>query len=121
MVVPMNAALEVGKTYTFDASIGGFLVAYPNKDQKTNFEFKYWGGDIPPMKEGGSAMMVIVIVVVILLIIVILFAVMKIKKNKENNQIKTELVNEVDNTDDKSKNEELGTIELPQKEEETNK
>merc|ERR1712166_355950 len=114
-VVPMNAALEVGKTYTFDASIGGFFVAYPNKDQKTNFEFKYWGGDIPPMKEGGSAMMVIVIIVVIL------FAVMKIKKNKENNQIKTELVNEVDNTDDKSKNEELETIELPQKEEETNK
>ena len=31
-VVAENAALEAGKTYTFDASLGGFLVAYPNKD-----------------------------------------------------------------------------------------
>ena len=31
-VVPGNAALEEGKVYTFDRSLGGFLVAYPNKD-----------------------------------------------------------------------------------------
>ena len=31
-VVKDNAALVQGMTYTFDASLGGFLVAYPNKD-----------------------------------------------------------------------------------------
>jgi len=82
MVVPMNAALEVGKTYTFDASLGGFLVAYPNKDQKTSFEFKYWGGDTPPMVESGSMGMIIGIIIGVIVIILILFAVMKIRKNK---------------------------------------
>jgi len=31
-VVEDNAALTQGNTYTFDASLGGFLIAYPNKD-----------------------------------------------------------------------------------------
>ena len=31
-IVEDNAALEMGKVYTFDKSLGGFLVAYPNKD-----------------------------------------------------------------------------------------
>jgi len=29
-VVPGNAALTQGSKYVFDASVGGFLVAYPN-------------------------------------------------------------------------------------------
>ena len=31
-VVSGNDLLEMGKIYTFEASLGGFLVAYPNKD-----------------------------------------------------------------------------------------
>jgi len=29
-IVEENAALKAGSTYTFDASVGGFMVAYPN-------------------------------------------------------------------------------------------
>jgi uncharacterized membrane protein len=69
---------------------------------------------------GGSMGMIIGIVVAVIVLILILVAVMKIRKNKENNQI-TVLVNEDDNANDKTKNEDLGTIELPQKEGETEK
>lgn len=84
-IVMDNMALEKSMTYTFDASVGGFLVVYPNKDQKTTFEFKFWAGSVPPAAKGGSTAMIIGIVVGVLVIILVLAAVMKIKKNKENN------------------------------------
>lgn len=83
-IVPDNMALAKSKVYTFDASIGGFLVVYPNKDQKTSLEFKFWAGSVPPA-EGGGMGMIIAIVVVVLVIILVAVAVMKIRKNKENN------------------------------------
>lgn len=78
-------ALTKSKVYTFDASIGGFLVVYPNKDQKTSLEFKFWAGSFPPASEGGGIGLIIAIVVVVLVIILVAVAVMKIRKNKENN------------------------------------
>jgi len=117
-IVEDNAALTEGSTYTFDASVGGFMVAYPNKDKETHFEFSYWVGSTPPPAKGGSMGTIIVIIVVVLVIILIAVAVMKIRKNKENNQV-TVLVNEEDNTNDKTNNDQLGIVELPQKEGET--
>ena len=82
-IVPDNAALTRGSTYVFDASVGGFLVAYPNKDKATAFEFSYWVGSTPPPTAGGGGMAVVIgIVVAILVMILILVAVMKIRKNK---------------------------------------
>jgi len=58
------------------------LVAYPDLDKETSFEFSYWLGSEPPAK-GGNMGMVIGIVVAVLVIGLILIAVMKIRKNKE--------------------------------------
>jgi hypothetical protein len=84
-VVEGNAALKEGSTYTFDASLGGFLVAYPNKDKETHFEFTYWIGTTGPENSSGNLGMIIGIVVAVLVIILILIAVMKIRKNKQDN------------------------------------
>jgi len=63
------------------------LVAYPNKDKATTFEFTYWLGSTPPapMSSGGSMGMIIGIVVAVLVLILILVAIMKIRKNKADN------------------------------------
>ena len=37
-----NAAAKVGMNYTIDVADGMFLVAYPNENAQTEFEFKYW-------------------------------------------------------------------------------
>lgn len=42
LIVNENEAAVIGKNYTIDISKGMLLVAYPNKDQVTEFEFKYW-------------------------------------------------------------------------------
>ena len=34
--------VEVGKNYSFEATQGILVVAYPNKDVNTTFQFKYW-------------------------------------------------------------------------------
>ena len=39
-----NEALEVGKLYTVDATMGMLLIAYPESDTNTDFEFEYWVG-----------------------------------------------------------------------------
>jgi len=86
-IVEENAALTQGSTYTFDASVGGFLVAYPNKDKETHFEFSYWVGSTPPASMGGNMGMIIGIIVALIVLLIIAVAVMKIRKNKDNNQI----------------------------------
>ena len=43
-IVKDNMQAVVGKNYTFDATQGILVVAYPNKDVDTQFEFKYWVG-----------------------------------------------------------------------------
>jgi len=60
------------------------LVAYPNKDKETHFEFSYRAGTMPPASESGMGIgLIIGIVVAVLVLILILVAVMKIRKNKE--------------------------------------
>lgn len=81
-IVEGNAALVQGSTYTFDASVGGFLVAYPDKDEKTAFEFSYWVGSTPPPAMGSNVGMIVGIIVGVIVIILILAAIMKIRKNK---------------------------------------
>jgi heme/copper-type cytochrome/quinol oxidase subunit 2 len=61
------------------------LVAYPNKDKETHFEFTYWVGTTPPDMDSGNMGMIIGIVVAVIVIILILIAVMKIRKNKQDN------------------------------------
>ena len=41
-IVPGNALLKLGQKYMVDVSKGMLMVAYPNKDLETEFEFKYW-------------------------------------------------------------------------------
>jgi len=43
-IVDQNAPVKVGKTYTIDANDGMLLVAYPNHNVTTNFQFTYWVG-----------------------------------------------------------------------------
>jgi len=59
------------------------LIAYPDLDKETSFEFSYWVGSEPPPAKGGNMGMVIGIVVAVLVIGLILIAVMKIRRNKE--------------------------------------
>jgi len=40
-LVKGNEAVETGKTYTIDAAQGMLLIAYPNQDVDTDFEFVY--------------------------------------------------------------------------------
>ena len=40
-VTENNIPIELDQTYTIDYRIGFLVVAYPNKDRVTNFEFKY--------------------------------------------------------------------------------
>jgi hypothetical protein len=40
-VVQNNEPLTVGQTYKIDSDIGFLLVAYPNLDSDTEFEFTY--------------------------------------------------------------------------------
>ena len=37
-----NEQVKIGKNYTIEVTSGMLLIAYPNKDQDTEFEFKYW-------------------------------------------------------------------------------
>ena len=41
-IVIGNAALTPAQNYTIEYTKGMFLVAYPNENQPTEFEFKYW-------------------------------------------------------------------------------
>jgi len=41
-IVKDNMQVEVGKNYSFDATKGILVIAYPNQDVDTDFEFKYW-------------------------------------------------------------------------------
>ena len=40
-VVQDNLRVQVGKSYYIDYSVGFLLVAYPNKDKQTEFEFTH--------------------------------------------------------------------------------
>lgn len=40
-MVEGNEQVQVGKTYTINITEGMLLVAYPNEDQQTEFEFVY--------------------------------------------------------------------------------
>ncbi len=40
-VVPDNEAATVGEAYYVDHDVGMLLVAYPNSEQTTDFEFAY--------------------------------------------------------------------------------
>ena len=59
------------------------MVAYPDLDKETSFEFSYWVGIEPPSAKGGNMNMVIGILVAVLVIGLILFVFMKIRRNKE--------------------------------------
>jgi len=41
-VIESNAMPEIGKTYIVDYMSGFLVVAHPNKDVDTEFQFKYW-------------------------------------------------------------------------------
>jgi len=45
-VVYGNQQLELNKNYTVKTSAGFMLVAYPDKDVDTEFEFEYWVADM---------------------------------------------------------------------------
>lgn len=47
---PINANLQLiaGKNYTVPVSKGMLLIAYPNKDVETEFEFEYY---VSPVKD----------------------------------------------------------------------
>ena len=40
-VTENNEQVELGKTYSIDYRVGFLLIAYPNEEKVTNFEFKY--------------------------------------------------------------------------------
>ena len=41
-VIEGNNQAQIGKNYTFDYKKGMLLIAYPNFDKQTEFEFKVW-------------------------------------------------------------------------------
>ena len=45
-IITNNEPVRVGSNYTISINTGMLLVAYPNKDAKTDFEFKYWVADV---------------------------------------------------------------------------
>jgi hypothetical protein len=79
-----NEALEVGDKVVHEGSMPAYLIAYPNQDVDTDFEFTVWLGADPPPAKSPVAVIIIVIVVVLLIAICIgLF--IKYKRNKESN------------------------------------
>ena len=45
-IVNDNQPVKVGSNYTISIDSGMLLVAYPNKDSETDFEFKIWVADV---------------------------------------------------------------------------
>jgi len=68
--VENNAKVEIGKVYNVDYQTGMLMVAYPNHNATTDFEFSYWldsfttggdesncvGDDCTTMTDGGSSL-----------------------------------------------------------------
>jgi len=50
-VIKDNHMPVVGETYMVDYISGFLVVAFPNKDIDTDFQFKYWYGEYVPPKE----------------------------------------------------------------------
>jgi hypothetical protein len=71
-----NAPLEIGKIYNIDASKGMFLIAYPNENSKTEFEFEYWMGEYVAESSIGTG----VILAMVLFIIAIAIMLVTIKR-----------------------------------------
>jgi len=82
---------EIDETYAFDYSEGILMVAYPNKDKETNFEFEYWVGAYEEpgffsfSGENGTTNLIIFCVAVVLILIILIVGVWFIIKRKKNN------------------------------------
>jgi len=60
-MVPNNAPVTLGETYTVDYMTGLLLIAYPNEDQVTEFEFSYKfeiTGELRPAEEVAAVAVV---------------------------------------------------------------
>lgn len=87
LIMPMdndNDPLESGDKCVHDASQIAYLIAYPNQDVETDFEFTVWLGTDPPPPKSPVAVIIIVIVVV-LLVAICIGCFIKYKRNKESN------------------------------------
>jgi len=91
-IVKNNWQVEVGKEYSIDYTEGILVVAYPNKDQTTDFEFTYWiGGWNEPgffdfdSENGATSFLILSIIFAVLIIICLttfFFCCRKIKPEK---------------------------------------
>lgn len=95
-IVKDNFQAEVGKEYSIDYKEGILVVAYPNKDQETDFEFTYWigGYDEPGFfdfeGENGELNFIIVCVVGVLIILLCLIGCFCCSKRlKSNSKVNT--------------------------------
>ena len=106
-IVPDNVMPELNKIYELDATNGdGFLlIAYPNKDSETKFEFQYWeelieydemagGGGLFDQDDDLVVMLLVVILAAVLSILCIcLTIVFLIRKHRAMiNKIEIEIV-----------------------------
>ena len=80
-IITNNEPVRVGSNYTISIDTGMLLVAYPNKDAKTDFEFKYWVADVTEGVferivdmnfHGQDGQMIFIIICVILTLILLL-------------------------------------------------
>ena len=66
-----------------DASKGVFLIAYPNQDQETEFEFKYWTGPYVE-KSGGFNIGIIIAAILFVCAIILMFITIKYRLVKKH-------------------------------------
>ena len=95
-IVKDNEKVELEETYVFDYKEGIMVVAYPNKDKSTDFEFEYWvaayeePGFFSFSGENGTTNLIIfcvACVLVLLILIIGVWCIIKKKKNNANNKV----------------------------------
>ena len=45
-IINNNEPVKIGSNYTISTDTGMLLIAYPNNNVKTDFEFKFWVADV---------------------------------------------------------------------------
>ena len=114
-VVSGNSAVKLNRNYTIDISKGFLIVAYPNKDVETTFEFKYYVAPYNEQSwqemiqnwdfnsnEGDSVFLIFIIAVAVALICVLCFLFCCFKRCvKKNSRIEI--------FDDEANNHPIGT------------
>jgi len=90
-----NNTPEIDRIYSLEAKSGFLLIAYPNKDVDTNFEFKYWIGtndELPkpePELEFDAELFVIVAAVVVSVILIIVCLLILYDRTRSNKKVST--------------------------------